>query len=352
LRSDIPILNDVFETSVPGIFIVGELGGMALIRHGINQGTRTVDEIARRLQNIKCEQESNGPADILIVGCGPAGIAATLRAKQLDLNYITIDQDQDGLGGAVKKYPHNKVAMMQPVHVPLHGRLRRTKYRKEQLLQLWQGLFSRLDIKIRHGEELRDIKTLADGTLSSKTSKETIVSRFVILALGRHGTPRRLNVPGEESDHVFYHLDNPADYRDQSLLVVGGGDSAAEAAIVLAQEPGNHVTLSYRREEFFRVRRRNLEHLNRLRKKGRLEVIFNSRIKQIENDHVILMVSLEQQQTEKRLPISAIFILVGGSPPFNLLRRIGIRFGTQSLSDSPSGFSSHDENSDISEMES
>jgi len=350
LRSDIPILSDVFETSVPNIFIVGELGGMALIRHGINQGTRAVDEIARRLQNIKCEQESSSPADILIVGCGPAGIAATLRAKQLGLHYITIDQN--GLGGAVKKYPHNKVAMMQSVHVPLHGRLRRTKYRKEQLLKLWQGLFSRLGIKVRHGEELLDIKTSPDGTLESRTSKETIVSRYVILALGRHGTSRRLDVPGEEIAHVFYHLDNPADYRDQSLLVVGGGDSAAEAAIVLAQEPGNHVTLSYRRDEFFRVRRRNLEHLNRLRKKGHLDVIFNSRIKQIENDQVILTVGLKPQQTEKRLPVSAIFILVGGYPPFNLLRRIGIRFGTQSLSDSSSGFSSHDENSDISEMKS
>jgi thioredoxin reductase len=272
--------------------------------------------------------------DVLIAGCGPAGIAATLRAKQLDLKYITIDQN--GLGGAVKKYPHNKVAMTQPVDVPLHGRLRRTKYRKEKLLQLWQGLFSRLGIQVRHDEELLDIKTLPDGILESGTSKETIVSRYVILALGRHGTPRRLGVPGEESDHVFYHLGNPADYRDQSLLVVGGGDSAAEAAIALAHEPGNHVTLSYRRQAFFRVRRKNLECLNRLRKKGRLDVIFNSRVRKIEHDHVILTVGLEPQQTEIRLPASAIFILAGGSPPFDLLRRVGICFGAHSLSDTSS----------------
>ena len=328
-RSDIPILNDVLESSVPGVFIAGELGGMALIRHGINQGVRVVDEIARRLQSKASPNESANAVDVLIVGCGPAGIAATLRARQLGLSFVTIDRN--GLGGAVKKYPHNKVTMTQPVDMPLHGRLRRTKYRKEQLLQLWEGLFAQLGIAVHHGEEWTDVRSLPDGTLESTTSKETIVSRFLILALGRRSTPLRLDVPGEELPHVFYHLDNPAAYTNQPLLVVGGGDSAVEAAIALARMPGNRVTLSYRRAEFFRVRRKNMEALDRARRKQDLDVAFNSNIKQIERDHVILTIRQDQEQIEKRLPATAVFVLIGGSPPFRLLQQVGIRFGVSAI---------------------
>lgn len=324
-RSDIPILSEDLESSIPGVFIVGELGGMALIRHGIDQGVRAVNEIAHRIRNCGAERELAGVADVLIVGCGPAGIGATLRARQLDLMYVTIDRN--GLGGAIRKYPHNKVTMTQPVDVPLHGRLRNTKYRREELLQLWEELFSRLGIAVRHGEEWADVRVLPDGTLESKTSKGTIVSRYVILALGRRSTPLRLGIPGEELPHVLYHLEDPATYTGQPLLVVGGGDSAVEAAIALARRPGNHVTLSYRRSEFFRVRRKNIESLNQVRRKGQLDVIFNSDVKRIEPNRVVLTVRYRHRQAEKHLSASAVFILIGGAPPFKLLRRIGIHFG-------------------------
>jgi len=325
LRSDIPVLTQDLESSIPGVFIVGELGGMALIRNGINQGVWVVDEIARRLRDGGPRSKLGAVADVLIVGCGPAGIAATLRAKQLDLRSITIDRN--GLGGAVRKYPHNKITMTQPVEVPLHGRLRHTRYRKEELLQLWEELFSRLSIEVRHGEEWVDVRTRPDGTLESRTSKETLLSSYVVLALGRRSTPLRLGVPGEELPHVFYHLEDPAAYTGQTLLVVGGGDSAIEAAIALAQRPGNHITLSYRRSEFFRVRRKNIESLDRVRRTGQLDVLFNSQVKHIERDHVALTVHDKEGLVEKHLPADAVFVLIGGAPPFKLLHRIGIRFG-------------------------
>jgi len=217
--------------------------------------------------------------------------------------------------------------MTQPLDMPMHGRLRRTKYRKEELLALWEDLFSQLGIEVRHGEEWTDVCPLPDGTLETRTSKETIVSRFVILALGRRGTPRQLGVPGEELPHVFYHLEDPADYTEQSLLVVGGGDSAIEAAIALARMPGNRVTLSYRRPEFFRARRKNLRSLEAVRDRTHLDVVFNSDVKRIEDDHVLLTIREDQREIEKRLPVSAVFVLIGGVPPFNLLHQVGIRFG-------------------------
>ena len=304
-RSDIPVLNEVFETSISGVFIIGELGGMALIQHGVNQGIRAVDEIAKRIQNDKNKNVSEDTADILIVGCGPAGIAATLRAKQHNLKYITIDQN--GLGGAVRKYPHNKVAMMRSVHIPLYGRLWRKKYRKEQLLEMWEKLFSQNNISVRHNEEWLGVESLPDNTIESKTSKGKIVSRYVVLALGRHGTPHRLNVQGEECSHVFYHLDNPKNYHNQNILVVGGGDSAIEAAIALARESGNHVTISYRREEFFRVRKKNMKSLEQLRKKDRIKVVFNSQVKKIENEQVTLIINENNQKVEKSLSASDYF---------------------------------------------
>jgi thioredoxin reductase (NADPH) len=323
-RPDVPILDENLESSLPGVFIAGELGGMALVRHGINQGTQAIDEIARRIRSTAGGLAPKAPLDVLIVGCGPAGIAATLRARQLGLSHVTIDRE--GLGGAVRKYPHNKMTMTQPVDLPLHGRLRRKKYRKQELLELWEGLFDRLGITVRR-EEWLNVKALPDGALESTTSQEKIVSRYVVLALGRRSTPRRLGVPGEEYPHVFYHLDDPAAYTNQALLVIGGGDSAAEAAIALAQGSGNRVAMSYRRPEFFRMRRRNLRSLERLRQEGRLDVILDSEIRRIERDHVILTVRRNGTEIEKQLPASAVFILIGGDPPFEMLRRLGIRFG-------------------------
>jgi len=208
----------------------------------------------------------------------------------------------------------------------LHGRLRRKRYRKQELLELWEGLFHRLGIAVRR-EEWLNVRALPDETLESTTSRQKIVSRYVVLALGRRSTARRLGVPGEELPHVFYHLDDPTAYTNQEVLVVGGGESAAEAAIALAHGSGNRVTLSYRRPELFRMRRQNLRSVEQLRREGRLDLILDSEVKRIKQDHVVLAVRQNGTEIEKHLQAAAVFILVGGDPPFEMLRRIGIRFG-------------------------
>jgi thioredoxin reductase len=249
-RPDMPRLSEELETTVPGIFVAGELGGIALIRNAVEQGIRAVEAMARRSRAAM----GNDP-ELLIVGAGPSGLAASLQAIESDLSHVTIDQAD--LGGTVRTYPRRKLVLTQPVKLPMGERLRRQEYRKEDLIEQWEAILKRRGVSIRSGVKLLGVDR-RDGGFETKTSAGTIRSRFVLLALGRRGIPRKLGVPGEESGKVFYRLIDAASYRDMRLLVVGGGDSAVEAATALASQPGNEVTLSYRKPAFFRLKKRNL----------------------------------------------------------------------------------------------
>jgi thioredoxin reductase/Pyruvate/2-oxoacid:ferredoxin oxidoreductase delta subunit len=327
MRSDLPVLSDEYETTIPGVYIAGELGGIGLIRNAISQGTGIVETISNKL---KRAPENWAPADrfdVLIVGSGPSGIAAALRAHELGLNFSIIDQDE--LGGTVRKYPRSKMTLTQPVDLPIYGKMNRTQYSKEELIELWEGVFENAGITVRSGVKFIGLERNADETLCVHTSAGVMECRACILALGRRGTPRRLNVPGEELETVLYQLSDAADYTGKNLLVVGGGDSAIEAALALAVQPGNEVTLSYRRHAFFRIKPRNRSGLDAAVQQGRLNVILNSQVEAIEPDRVVLQLNDEagNQIGLQELSASHVFIFAGGEPPFPLLKNSGIRFG-------------------------
>ena len=326
-RTDIPILSEERETSVPGVFISGELGGIGLIRHAITQGTKVVETIAARLKRLPAEARNTALLDILIVGSGPSGIASALRAHELGLHFAIIDQD--GIGGAVRKYPRNKLTLTQPVDLPVYGRMTKSQYAKEDLIELWEGILAETGINVQAGIKLSGVSSNADGTLTAATSTGKIACRNVVLALGRRGTPRRLGVPGEASERVLYQLIDAADHSNQDLLVVGGGDSAIEAALGLAVQPGNRVTLSYRRHAFFRIKPRNRDGLEEQVKAGRIKVIFNSDVKSIEFTRTIISVKPDETSPaeEMAVPAEFVFVFAGGEPPYPLLKKIGIRFG-------------------------
>jgi len=323
-RSDIPVLSPELETSVPGIFVAGELGGIALIRHAMQQGSQVVRTISDRLDPHDDADDERWDTDILIVGSGPAGIAAALQAKDLGISYVVIDQND--LGGTVRKYPRNKLTMTQPIELPFVGRLRRTEYTKEELLRLWQDIVRKARVEIRPNVRFLGLTREPDQTFSVDTSDGALNCRYVVLALGRRGTPRRLNVPGEESDHVVYQLADAASHTNEDLLVVGGGDSAIEAATALAVQPGNRVTLSYRRHAFFRIKQRNEERITRFLSDGRIRVLFNSQVKSIEPGFAIIEVEETGGVQEITIRADHVFVLAGGEPPYPLLKKIGIRF--------------------------
>lgn len=335
-REDIPLLSVENETSVPGVYIAGELSGFALIRNAVQQGHTVVEGIARRLQASKGhagELPPGGPTtsdggtervairDLTIVGAGPAGLSAALTARQCGLSYILLEQEE--AGGTILQYPRKKVVLTQPVEIPLYGPLDRTEYTKEELLGIWQEARARFELHIRTGEKLEGMIRRPDGLLEVHTQNGIWTSRTVVLALGRRGTPRRLGVRGEDSSKVAYKLIDAESYRGERLLVVGGGDSAVEAALGLARQPGNVVTLSYRKEKLFRIKRRNEERFAAAMTEGAVETRFSTELTEILPDRV----RLRGPDGEFEIPNDYVFIFAGGEPPFPLLKKMGIGFG-------------------------
>jgi thioredoxin reductase/ferredoxin len=323
MGADMPFLTAEKETSVPGLFIVGELGGLALIKNAVNQGRDCIDVITARIT--PNTRRVPDVYDVLIVGAGPAGIAASLRAIENKLNYITVEQDE--IGGTVAKYPRQKLVMTSPVQFPMYGKFSKIELSKEDLLAFWSKVLQRADFKCNTGEKVEHIERGADGILTTTTSKGKYRSRNVVLALGRTGTPRKLGVKGEELPKVMYRLIEADHYINKNILVVGGGDSAVEAAMGLANQKGNKVTLSYRKETFSRIKERNAERIEKNRKFGKVNVVFNSNPVEIKAESVVLEVNGASQE----IPNDYVWVFAGGTPPNEFLKKIGLEFGMRDM---------------------
>lgn len=315
---DIPHVSPNFETNVPGIFIAGELGGMGLIRKAAEQGRQAVDSIRKRSGGSK-----KADYDVVIVGCGPAGLAAGLSCIEHKLRYKILEQE-DSLGGAVYHYPRNKIAMTAPVQLALIGKVKFGEVQKEKLLEFWKSVVSKTGLKVAFQERMSDIEQ-KEGTFVVKTDRSNYTARTVLLTMGRRGTPRRLDVPGEESAKVVYRLVDPAQYRNQKVLVVGGGNSALEAAVTISQEPGTTVTLSYRGDSFNRVTRLNRKQLEEQQRARRLRVLLKSNVEMIDDKSV----TLEVEGRRQRIGNDAVIVCAGGLLPTPLLKQIGIQFETK-----------------------
>jgi thioredoxin reductase/NAD-dependent dihydropyrimidine dehydrogenase PreA subunit len=313
---DIPNVKPNFETNVAGIFIAGELGGMGLIRKAVEQGRQAIT-------TIKGMAGGGADLDAVIVGAGPAGIAAGLGAIQHKLKYVVLEQEES-LGGTVYHYPRNKVAMTAPVQLPLFGKMNFNEVSKEALLEFWQGVVRKAGLKIRFNERMESIER-SRGRFMVKTARGTYAARAVLLAVGRRGTPRKLGVPGEEQAKVVYRLVDARQYRKRRVLVVGGGDSALEAALALSEQPGTKVTLSYRGAVFDRVKPKNRQRLDAASAGRRLQVVMGSTIDRIG----AVDVALRQGSRSMNIPNEAVIVCAGGVLPFDLLKRIGIEFATK-----------------------
>ena len=316
---DIPIVSPEFESSVPGMFIAGELGGMGLIRNALEQGRQAIEAIAARRGTAKGGADM---LDVVIVGAGPAGFAASLTAKAKGMRYVTLEQES--LGGAVFQYPRGKLVMTAPATLPLLGKVNFRQTSKEALLEFWQDAERKTGVRINYRERVEDITPGATG-FTVKSSKGTYQTRSVLLAIGRRGTPRKLGVPGEELPKVVYRLIDPEQYAGQQVLVVGGGDSALEAAASIAEAGSRAVVLSYRGAEFDRAKARNRDRIQSAARGGQLKVLMKSNVRHIDAQAV----AIEQEGATLTVHNDAVIVSAGGVLPSDFLKRIGINVETK-----------------------
>jgi thioredoxin reductase/ferredoxin len=313
---EIPVVSPTFETNVAGVFVAGELGGMGLIRNALEQGRQAVEAI-------QASRKASGERlDVVIVGAGPAGFAASLTALSKRMRFVTLEQES--LGGCVFQYPRGKVVMTAPANLPIVGRVNFRSTSKEQLLQFWQEAERKSGVTINYRERVEGIEPDGDG-FKVRTGKGVYAAASVLLAIGRRGTPRKLGVPGEELPKVVYRLIDPEQYAGQHVLVVGGGDSALEAAASVAELGNTKVVLSYRGDAFQRAKQRNRERVTAAESSGGLLVMLGSNVKQITADAV----AIEQGGKLHQMRNEAIIVSAGGVLPTEFLRSVGIRVETK-----------------------
>jgi thioredoxin reductase len=312
---ELPHVKPNYETNVDGIFIAGELGGMGLIKNSIEQGIQAVVASKKRIDLSKNIVE--GSLDLVIIGAGPAGIGAALKAKELGLHYLVLEQES--LGGTVFTYPRAKIVMTHPVDLPLHGPVKLINTNKQELLAMWELLREQYQLNIKENTKVNSINKRGDGFVLEINGGSPIEARAVILAIGRRGTPRKLNVPGELSTKVAYRLLDAEAITGERILVVGGGDSAVESALLLMDQ--NEVFLSYRKNAFARIKALNEEQIQRSIAENRVSVMFESEVLEISDDNVRLI----QNGSELSLPkIDRIYIFAGGELPTDFLKNAGI----------------------------
>ena len=314
---ELPTVSPTFETNVPGLFIAGELGGMGLIRNAISQGVQAMDSIAK-LPGLRRSDR----LDVLIVGAGPSGFAASLAAKEKGLRALTIEQET--FGGTVSHFPRGKLVMTAPAKLPIIGQMKFREVSKETLMGFWKDARDQVGLNMSYEEQLTGLDRDGDGFIV-KTSKGTHRTRAVLLCIGRRGSPRKLGVPGEEQSKVLYRLSDPEQFANQRVLVVGGGDSALEAAATIAEETNAIVDLSYRSEAFARAKRKNRTRVDAAAASGRLTVRLASQITSISKSSV----QLKTASGPIELPNDAIIVCAGGVLPTDFLKSVGIQTTTK-----------------------
>ncbi len=314
---EIPHVKPNFETNVSGIFVAGELGGMGLIRNAIEQGRQAVESIhdaARSSDPVRL--------DLLIVGAGPSGFSASLAAMEMGLRFVTIEQES--LGGTVAHFPRGKLVMTAPARLPIVGKFQFRETTKERLIQFFSEVERDTGLQINYHERVETIERDGDGFLVCTTTNSYRCLR-VLLAIGRRGTPRKLGVPGEDLPKVAYRLIDPEQYAGQKVLVVGGGDSALEAAWSIAEVSDTSVLLSYRSAAFTRAKQKNRERVIAAQKTGRLRIALQSQVAAIAPDRVRLV----QKDRAFELANDSVIINAGGILPSDFLRSIGIEIETK-----------------------
>lgn len=316
---ELPQIDADFQTNQPGVYVVGELGGMGLIRNAVSQGRQAADHI------VSTERRGTGDAlDAVIVGAGPAGISATLRLMEAGLRVALLERE--AFGGTITHYPRGKVVMTGPLDFPMYGRVSKRVMSKEQLVELWNDIRESTQIPVTAAALVERIEATEDASWTVRSSAGDFRTASVLLALGRRGSPRKLEVPGEELSKVSYRVIEPEVFRGQHVMVVGGGNAAVESVFALLDHGDcASVSISYRKSAFARCRKPNRARIEAEMNAGRVEAYLSTEVQRI-GDKELTLRDGDQRAT---VPNDSVVIQVGGTAPTALLRDIGIEIVTK-----------------------
>ncbi len=318
---DLPRVREDFETNVPGLYIVGELGGMGLVANAFEQGRQCVEGIAAKARG---NGDGNGVLDLVIVGCGPAGLSASLTALHEGLRFVTVEKED--LGGTVRHYPRKKLVMTRPVEIPGYGKFTKRQLEKEALIDIWEDVVDSVGLQVNTRETVKSVQREGEHRFTVTTDQGVYHAHRVVLAIGRRGVPRKLNVPGEDqATNVSYSLREPEAYTGDRILVVGGGDSAVEAALALSEQDGNEVRMSYRRTSFSRIKPANHKRIEAAMTAGRLAVLWETQPTEIHGARVLLS---HPSHDSLEVPADQVFVFIGGELPTGFLRACGVEIET------------------------
>jgi thioredoxin reductase/ferredoxin len=316
----LPALDDYYQAT-PGLYLIGEAAGKPLVKNSSNLGRAVVEHmVVTGMQSWGAEAAKRGHFDVLIVGSGPSGLSAALSCIAKKLTYVMIEKDEL-VASTVARYPKGKHVMAEPYDVRCVGLLPVWDAHKDELLAAWRTIIDRTGIEVQTREAVEDVAREPRGYYRVKTTKRQYLAQSVVLGIGTRGKPRKLGVPGEALTKVTPLLTDPADHKRQRVLVVGGGDSAVEAAIALAPV-AQQVTLSYRGKQLSRCKAKNRQQLDELEAAGRIRVVFSSTVVEIQEGMVLLKVGdkLERIQNDH------VFTCIGGDAPVKWLEGLGVRF--------------------------
>ena len=323
---DRPRLGDDLESlDVPGLFLAGDVTGLPLIKNAIHQGARVVERVAASFGS---GSRSPDVLDLLVVGAGPAGISAALRAGELGLSLEVIEQGN--VAQSIRSFPRGKLVFDQPLELPVTGKLWLRESTKEELLSHWLRIVRQNRLPIREETRVTGIaRDAARGlfrvTVEPRDGGEATVrlARRVLLAIGQRGSPRRLpfELGPEVESRVHYHLADAKSFEGKRVVVVGLGDVAMEAAIALSRQPSTAVTVVHRAEGFTRGKARNITEVKRLAETGRIGLRFGSEIAAITAERV----TVRGKQGEAELGYDAVVVMIGSIPPWEALRAAGVR---------------------------
>jgi len=310
---DIPDVTEHFESSVPGLYLVGELTGMGLVANCVRQARQAMAHLAGSLRGA-----AKGEAfDVVIVGGGPAGLTAALAAREAKLRYVLVEQEGD-IGGTIRHYPRRKIIMTEPAELPGYGKFQFRFVEKEKLLELWEDVVDHTRLTVEAGVKVASVTGSRDAFVVNAEDGCLWNARRVVLAIGRRGVPRKLAVPGEELDHVAYALRDPDLHKGRHVIIVGGGDAALEGAMACVEAGAKSVHLVHRGKTFDRAKQGNRDRLETFVASGGLEVHYETTTASIDPAHVAL-------HNGRRLDADDVIVLIGGTLPTALLSASGVR---------------------------